>query len=287
MHCRKRYGLLPTIDGVQVNAGIYIYYSYAPYMELTQTLQSENSELDVSDKDVVKEQKMDGVSSEEWIKNKALEYCQRYVAIEKKFEELDLSLTEEENKEISSTIDSFWDTNGELYEKNGIAKSSVQSVLENTYMTNDVFLYYYGLDGEEGTTEDDLKQYYEENNARVRYIKFNLTDGNGEALDDAGKNDMKAKVRWTTWAEINALKGDEDAMEDEMDTVQSRLQCLRDFDFRRGCCCNCNIGNRCRRQRDSCNNRRDNYDHRRNHNYNYRCRRGQRSSDGNCRRQRF
>ena len=46
---------------------------------------------------------MDGVSSEEWIKNKALEYCQRYVAIEKKFEELDLSLTEEENKEISST----------------------------------------------------------------------------------------------------------------------------------------------------------------------------------------
>lgn len=50
-----------TIDGVQVNAGIYIYYSYASYMELTQTLQSENSELDVSDKDVVKEQKMDGV----------------------------------------------------------------------------------------------------------------------------------------------------------------------------------------------------------------------------------
>ena len=45
-----------------------------------------------------------------------------------------------------------------------------------------------------GTTEDDLKQYYEENNARVRYIKFNLTDGNGEALDDAGKKDMKAKV---------------------------------------------------------------------------------------------
>lgn len=209
-----------TIDGVQVNAGIYIYYSYASYMELTQTLQSENSELDVSDKDVVKEQKMDGVSSEEWIKNKALEYCQRYVAIEKKFEELDLSLTEEENKEISSTIDSFWDTNGELYEKNGIAKSSVQSVLENTYMTNDVFLYYYGLDGEEGTTEDDLKQYYEENNARVRYIKFNLTDGNGEALDDAGKKDMKAKVE-DYLGEINALKGDEDAMEDEMDTVQS------------------------------------------------------------------
>ena len=87
-------------------------------------------------------------------------------------------------------------------------------------MTNEVFLYYYGVDGEEGTTEDDLKQYYEENNARVRYIKFDLTDGNGEALDDAGKKEMKAKVE-DYLGEINALKGDEDAMEDEMDNVQS------------------------------------------------------------------
>ena len=209
-----------TIDGEQINAGIYIYYSYASYMELTQTLQSQNSELDVKDDNVVKEQKMDGVSSEEWIKNKALEYCQRYVAIEKKFDELDLSLTEEESKDVESTIDSFWDTNGEIYEKNGISKNSVKSVLENTYMTNEVFLYYYGVDGEEGTTEDDLKQYYEENNARVRYIKFDLTDGNGEALDDAGKKEMKAKVE-DYLGEINALKGDEDAMEDEMDNVQS------------------------------------------------------------------
>ena len=149
-----------------------------------------------------------------------LEYCQRYVAIEKKFDELDLSLTEEESKDVENTIDSFWDTNGETYEKNGISKNSVKSVLENTYMTNEVFLYYYGVDGEEGTTEDDLKQYYEENNARVRYIKFDLTDGNGEALDDAGKKEMKAKVE-DYLGEINALKGDEDAMEDEMDNVQS------------------------------------------------------------------
>lgn len=121
---------------------------------------------------------------------------------------------------LSKTGGLFWDTNGETYEKNGISKNSVKSVLENTYMTNEVFLYYYGVDGEEGTTEDDLKQYYEENNARVRYIKFDLTDGNGEALDDAGKKEMKAKVE-DYLGEINALKGDEDAMEDEMDNVQS------------------------------------------------------------------
>ena len=195
-----------TIDGEQINAGIYIYYSYASYMELTQTLQSQNSKLDVKDDNVVKEQKMDGVSSEEWIKNKALEYCQRYVAIEKKFDELDLSLTEEESKDVESTIDSFWDTNGETYEKNGISKNSVKSVLENTYMTNEVFLYYYGVDGEEGTTEDDLKQYYEENNARVRYIKFDLTDGKGEALDDAGKKEMKAKGYDTKRADLPRVR---------------------------------------------------------------------------------
>lgn len=209
-----------TIDGVQVKAGVYIYYSYASYMELTQTLQSENSDLDVSDDKVVKEQTMDGVSTETWIQNKTMEYCQRHVAIQKKFDELGLELAEEDQSSISDTIESFWESNGEVYEKNGISKDSVEQVLENTYMTNEVFLYYYDVDGEEGVTEDELKEYYEENNARVRYIQFNLTDGNGEALDDAGKSDMKAMVA-DYLGELEALKGDEDAMEDEMDTIQS------------------------------------------------------------------
>lgn len=209
-----------TIDGVQLKAGVYIYYSYASYMELTQTLQSENSELDVDDDDVVKKQTMDGVSAETWIQNKTMEYCQRHVAISQKCEELGLELDEEQETEISDTVEAFWESNGETYEKNGISKDSVTQVLINTYLTDEVFLYYYAVDGEEGVTEDELKEYYEENNARVRYIQFNLTDGNGEELDDAGKTDMKHMVE-DYLGELKALKGDEAAMDEEMDAIQS------------------------------------------------------------------
>lgn len=209
-----------TIDGVQLKAGVYIYYSYASYMELTQTLQSENSELDVDDDDVVKKQTMDGVSAETWIQNKTMEYCQRHVAITQKCEELGLALDADQESEISDTIETFWESNGKIYEKNGISKDSVTQVLRNTYLTDEVFLYYYGVDGEESVTEDELKEYYEENNARVRYIQFNLTDGNGEKLDDAGKADMKHMVE-DYLGELEALEGDEAAMDEEMDAIQS------------------------------------------------------------------
>lgn len=209
-----------TIDGVQLKAGVYIYYSYASYMELTQTLQKENSELDVDDDKVVKKQTMDGVSAETWIKNKTMEYCQRHVAIAKKCEELGLELDEEQKTAVSDNIETFWEANGETYEKNGISKDSVTQILTNTYLTDEVFLYYYDVDGEEGVTEDELKEFYEENNARVRYIQFNLTDGNGEELDDAGKTDMKHMVE-DYLGELEALKGDNEAMDEEMDTIQS------------------------------------------------------------------
>lgn len=209
-----------TIDGVQVKAGVYIYYSYASYTELTQTLQEQNSDLDVEDDDVVKEQTMDGVSTETWIQNKTLEYCQRHVAIQNQFEALGLELDEDDKKTISDTIDTFWETNAEIYERNGISEDSVKQVLENSYMANEVFLYYYDVDGEKGVTEDDLKEYYEENNARVRYIQFNLTDGNGEELDEAGKKEMKEMVQ-DYLDRLEDLEGDADAVEEEMDAIET------------------------------------------------------------------
>lgn len=217
--CGKGTAYAVTIDGVQVNAGVYIYYSYAAYNELTTTLKSENSELDIEDDKTVKAQTMDGVGAETWILDKTMEYCQQFVAAEQKFEELKLELSEEDQTEIDSTIDSFWDNYGEVYEKNGISKNSVKKVLENNYKTNEVFLYYYDIDGDKGVTEDEIKEYYIENNARVRYIQFSLKDGNGEDLDDAGKADMKKMVE-EYLTRLKGLKSD-DEMDAEMDAIQS------------------------------------------------------------------
>lgn len=208
-----------TIDGVQIKAGIYIYYSYAAYSEAVSTIQEQNADLDTTDDDLVKEQIIDGVDTLTWIQNKTMEYCKEYVAVQKDFEEKGLSLTEEETDSVEQYVSSAWETNGEIFERNGISEASVKDVLTSTYQSNTLFLHYYGVDGEKGVTEDELKDYYIDNDARVRYIQFDLKDGNGDLLKEDGKKEIKKMVE-TYLDALEKLEGDEEALNEEMDSIQ-------------------------------------------------------------------
>ncbi|MDO4156825.1 MAG: hypothetical protein Q4D37_08620 [Oscillospiraceae bacterium] len=208
-----------TIDGVPVKAGIYIYYSYAAYSEAISTIQEQNEELDTTDDDLVKEQIIDGVDTLTWIQNKAMDYCKEYVAVQKDFEEKGLSLTKEETDDVEQYVSSAWENNGEVFEANGISEASVKDVLTSTYKSSELFLYYYNVDGEKGVTEDELKEYYIDNDARVRYIQFDLKDGNGDLLKEDGKKEMKKMVE-TYLDALEKLEGDEAALNEEMDSIQ-------------------------------------------------------------------
>ena len=188
--CNRAMAYPLTIDGVPVKAGIYIYYSYAAYSEAISTIQEQNEDLDTTDNDLVKEQIIDGVDTLTWIQNKTMEYCKEYVAVQKDFEEKGLSLTKEETDDVEQYVSSAWETNGEIFERNGISEASVKDVLTSTYKSSELFLYYYGVDGEKGVTEDELKDYYIDNDARVRYIQFDLKDGNGDLLKEDGKKEI-------------------------------------------------------------------------------------------------
>ena len=201
-----------TIDGVKIKAGIYIYYSYQAYTEATSTIQKQNSDLDTTDEEVVKAQTIDGKDAETWIKDRTMEYCKEFVAIQKDFDAKGLT------NQVKNYISSAWDSSGETFEKNGIAESSVQDIFLSTYKEQELFQHYYGADGEKGVTEDELKEYYEDNDARVRYITFNLKDGNGDLLKDDGKKEMKSMVE-DYLSVLKTLK-DEDAINDKMDTIQ-------------------------------------------------------------------
>ncbi len=208
-----------TIDGVKIKAGIYIYYSYAAYSEAVSTIQEQNSDLDTTDEKVMKEQTIDGKDTLTWIQDKTIEYCEQYVAIQKDFEANGLELTDEETSTVEDYIDSAWESNGEVFEKNGISEESVKEILLSTYKSSDLFLFYYGVDGDKGVTEDELKDYYEENDARVRYIQIDLKDGNGDLLKDDGKEEMKEMVEGYL-ERLEKLEGDEDALNEEMDAIQ-------------------------------------------------------------------
>ena len=137
-----------TIDGVKIKAGIYIYYSYQAYTEATSTIQKQNSDLDTTDEEVVKAQTIDGKDAETWIKDRTMEYCKEFVAIQKDFDAKGLELSTEQANQVKNYISSAWDSSGKTFEKNGIAESSVQDIFLSTYKEQELFQHYYGVDGE-------------------------------------------------------------------------------------------------------------------------------------------
>ena len=133
---------------------------------------------------------IDNISSTEWIQNKATEYCQDFVAVERKFDEIGAELSEEDEDEVESTLSYFLEKNEDLCKNNGISEESLRDILEYEHKWQYVFDYYYGFDSEKGMSEDELKDYYNDNYARVKYIKIELKDSDGNLLKGDDKNEL-------------------------------------------------------------------------------------------------
>lgn len=207
-----------TIDGEKVNAGIYIYYSYVSYNEAINTLTEQNSELDTTDDKLVKEQQIDGKDTLTWIQDKAATYCKEHVAVNKEFDAAGLTLSADTMTEIDTAMETFWSENQKGFEKNGVSEGSVREVLEYTYKASELFKYYYNIDGKEGTTEDEVYDYYVDNTARVQYIRFDAVDGAGEKLEGSGETQFKKMV--DDYLSAVEKLNDEKKIEDKMNTIK-------------------------------------------------------------------
>ena len=180
-----------TIDGYQVKAGVYIYYSYTALTEAKNLAAKQNKDLDVTDEDALKKVKLDGKDFLDYVKDKTTESCINHVAIIKHFDELGLSLSDTDKSDIDKYVDSNWDSNEKMFEENGIGKDSLKEIMTSSYKSDEIFNAYYGDGGSENVTEDQVKDYYVENNARVRYIDMDLHDADGNELDADGKKEIQ------------------------------------------------------------------------------------------------
>ena len=209
-----------TIDGYQVPAGVYIYYLNTAYSNAVSQLSEDNPDLDTTDKEAIKGQSLDGKDMTTWIQDKATEMVTDFVATEKKFDELGLSLDADAKSNISMMKDYYWASNQETFEKNGISEDSFTKILTSSYKSDEVFKYYYGIDGQEGVTEDDIKQYYIDNNIRCQYINISLKDSEGNLLKSDGKAEMMTLLEGYRDRVQEAFdEGGEESAREEMNAV--------------------------------------------------------------------
>lgn len=149
------------------------------------------------------DQKVDGKAFDEYLSDYALTATKEYAAVVDKFNELGLTLSDEDIKSINDSISSTWDSQGEFYESEGISKESVKLALKGSKMREELFDHYYAEGGEEAVSDDEMVKYLDDNYLRYKSISFAKTkastDSSSSATDsstdsaDAANEEAKAK----------------------------------------------------------------------------------------------
>lgn len=203
-----------TIDNFEVKSGVFIFYTLTSYYDaLNIVAEGETVQPTIEE---VKDAHIDNLDATDWIQNKATDYCSSYVAVEKEFEKINAELTEEELANVELNVEQY--ASLEIYHDNGIGEETVRDILKNEYKRQYIFDYYYNFEGEWGMSEDELKDYFDENFARVKYVALSYLDVEGNEMDEAGKKEILAMA--DKYAEqINAKTDTMDKLF-EVDAVQ-------------------------------------------------------------------
>lgn len=192
-----------TVDGYEIPAGLFIYYSMQSYNEASQVLQNENGAApELKD---VRNAKIDEIDSTDWIQNKATDYCVDFAGIEREFEAIGGVLSQEEKDEAKEMAAYYYAMDPRLTE-NGVSEDSMLKMAESSYKEQAIFKYYYGFDGTMGCSEEELKDYFDENFARVKLVNISLLDSEGEKVSPDKERELRNMAKQYA-DEINKKSG--------------------------------------------------------------------------------
>ncbi|MDE7294254.1 MAG: hypothetical protein K2N72_07505 [Oscillospiraceae bacterium] len=184
------------IDGQRIPAGVLIYFLQTSYYDAQSKMYEQSSESsdDTAVLDVYTAE-IEGKNGKDWIYDDATKQMQIYAAVESKFDEYGLALTDEEKEAVQLYCDQLWDNAEQFYNKMGISQKSYQSIYLNNTKRSKLFEHLYSEGGEYGVPDSDIKSYLDENYALINYIDMELRDGEGNLLKSDGKAERMAMAQ--------------------------------------------------------------------------------------------
>lgn len=254
-------GTALTIDGTVIPAGVYILYSGVAYSEAQTKFREENPDTDTYAEGFdYKSQTVEGKAFEEYVKEKALEACQRHAAINKLFDQGGMTADAEDAENLADTVATQWDfsltdwisyipyakgydTLGAYYEHIGVSKASLREFYAvNQYKSNDVFNSYYEKGGSKEVSDSEISSYIDENYALTRYFTISLKDDDGNIIDDSAALAEKEKLAndyikqlndGTAYKDVYAKFQDYLSADDEKSSDNSDEEEAKDTDYNR------------------------------------------------------
>ncbi len=203
-----------TIGGHDVPSGVFIYYTLQGYSEASAIIQGENTTA--PEEDEIRNANIDNIDSTSWIQNKATDYCTDFAGIVNEFEAIGGKLTAEQLDEAEEMAQYYYSMDPRLPE-NGVSLDSMIEIAKSTYMEQEIFKHYYDFDGEKGCSEEELKDYFDENFARIKYVSISLKDESGEKVSPEKERELR-KMASDYAKQVNAKTGDLNKMF-ELDAV--------------------------------------------------------------------
>lgn len=203
-----------TVGNYEIPAGMFIYYSMQGYSEAANVLETNNgSAPELKD---VRNAKIDEIDSTDWIQNKATEYCIAYAGIQHEFDAIGGELSHEDKESAYDMAEYYYAQDSRL-DVNGVSLDTMIKMAESTFKEQEIFKYYYGFEGDRGCSEDELKDYFDENFARVKYVSISLLDDEGEKVAPDKERELRNMAEKYA-KQINGRSGELNKMH-EMDAV--------------------------------------------------------------------
>ena len=170
-------------ENTSLPVGVYIYYMSDAYGKAY-------NEVGESSSDILKKT-IDDKSVNDYVKDEAMESCKKLIATENMFDEMGLSLSDEDKETAKSTTDSYWKSYGSIYEKMGIAKSSFDRAYTMFNLKKSKIIEAkYGDEGTEKLSDDEVKAYFTEHYTNYSYFKEDTSEL--ESNDDVTTRELES-----------------------------------------------------------------------------------------------
>lgn len=180
-------------QGTKIPAGLYIAQEMTAYAQA-----QSHSEID-AEVNLFKQQ-IEGKSTEQWILDETKALSDRYAAIDKKFNELGLSLSEKDFNIIENNMQA-WDSLKATYEKNGVGEKSYRLLIESQRKQRLIFDAYYEEGGIEEVKNENLLLHFKENFASVNLLKVSLETSDEELTEEQQEKNKELKVKVEEWTD--------------------------------------------------------------------------------------
>lgn len=188
------------LDDETLPIGVYIYYMSQAYINASYLVEDYTQPI--------LDQTVEDQPAADYVKEQALNACKNLFAVEKKFNEMGLSLTAEELAAAQATTESYWSSYQTMYESIGVAKSSYHRATA-LYQSKSLKLFnaIYGPEGTDPVADSDVEKFFLENYESFQYFSKSLSKtAEGSTTSTAMTEDEVADVKEAFEAYVKDLE---------------------------------------------------------------------------------